>query len=59
MDSIDKAGRRWDSKEFKRAAIAACQVPGVSLAAVALEKRINANVSSRPSRQRPRQGLSR
>ena len=42
MHSIDKAGRRWHSKEFKQAAIAACQAPGVSLASVALEKRINA-----------------
>ena len=47
MHSIDKAGRRWHSKEFKRAAIAACQAPGVSLASVALEKRINANLLRR------------
>ena len=47
MHSIDKAGRRWHSKEFKQAAIAACQVPGVSLAAVALERRINANLLRR------------
>ena len=47
MHSIDKAGRRWHSKEFKQAAIAACQGPGVSLASVALEKRINANLLRR------------
>jgi transposase len=47
MHSIDKAGRRWHSKEFKQAAIAACQAPGVSLASVALEKRINANLLRR------------
>ena len=47
MHSIDKAGRRWHSKEFKRAAIAACQAPGVSLASVALEMRINANLLRR------------
>lgn len=47
MHSIDKAGRRLHSKEFKRAAIAAYQVSGVSLASVALEKRINANLPRR------------
>ena len=47
MHSIDKAGRRWHSKEFKQAAIAACQAAGVSLASVALEKRINANLLRR------------
>ena len=47
MHSIDKAGRRWHSKEFKREAVLACRVPGVSLAAVALEKRINANLLRR------------
>ena len=47
MHSIDKAGRRWHSKDFKREAILACRVPGVSLAAVALEKRINANLLRR------------
>lgn len=31
MHSIDKAGRRWHSKDFKRAAIEACQDPSVSL----------------------------
>ena len=47
MHSIDKAGRRWHSKEFKREAVLACRAPGVSLAAVALEKRINANLLRR------------
>ena len=47
MHSIDKAGRRWHSKEFKREAILACRAPGVSLAAVALDKRINANLLRR------------
>ena len=47
MHSIDKAGRRWHSKEFKHAAVAACRAPGVSLAAVALERRINANLLRR------------
>ena len=44
MHSIDKAGRRWHTKEFKQAAVATCREPGVSLASVALEKRINANL---------------
>lgn len=47
MHSIDKAGRRWHSKDFKRLAIAACKVSGVSLASVALAKRINANLLRR------------
>ena len=47
MHSIDKAGRRWHTKEFKQAAVAACRAPGVSLASVALEKRINANLLRR------------
>jgi transposase-like protein len=47
MHSIDRAGRRWHSKDFKREAILACRAPGVSLAAVALEKRINANLLRR------------
>ena len=47
MHSIDKAGRRWHSKEFKQAAIAACRAPGVSLASVALDRRINANLLRR------------
>ena len=47
MHSIDKAGRRWHSKDFKQEAILACRAPGVSLAAVALEKRINANLLRR------------
>ena len=47
MHSIDKAGRRWHSKEFKQAAVAACREPGVSLASVALDRRINANLLRR------------
>ena len=47
MHSIDKAGRRWHSKEFKQSAVAACRAPGVSLASVALERRINANLLRR------------
>jgi len=47
MHSIDKAGRRWHSKEFKQSAVAACREPGVSLASVALDRRINANLLRR------------
>ena len=47
MHSIDKAGRRWHTAEFKRAAVGACKVPGVSVASVALEKRINGNLLRR------------
>ena len=47
MHSIDKAGRRWHSKDFKQEAVLACRAPGVSLAAVALDKRINANLLRR------------
>ena len=44
MYSIDKRGRRWHSKEFKQEAVEACQAPGVSVARVALERQLNANL---------------
>lgn len=59
--------RRRHSDEFKAEAVAAAQVPGVSVSAVALERGINANLLRRwcelagvePNRQRaPRQTLA-
>lgn len=47
MRSIDKPGRRWHSKAFKDEAVAACREPGVSLASVALERQVNANLLRR------------
>jgi transposase len=47
MHSINKPGRRWHPKAFKEAAVAACQEPGVSLASVALERQVNANLLRR------------
>jgi transposase len=47
MRSIDKPGRRWHSKAFKDDAVAACREPGVSLASVALERQVNANLLRR------------
>ena len=47
MHSINKPGRRWHSKTFKEEAVAACREPGVSLASVALERQVNANLLRR------------
>ena len=47
MRSIEKPGRRWHSKGFKDEAVAACREPGVSLASVALERQVNANLLRR------------
>jgi transposase len=47
MRSIDKPGRRWHSKTFKDEAVAACRESGVSLASVALERQVNANLLRR------------
>jgi len=47
MRSIDRPGRRWHSKAFKDEAVAACREPGVSLASVALERQVNANLLRR------------
>jgi transposase-like protein len=47
MYSIDKRGRRWHSKEFKQEAVEACLAPGVSVAWVALERQLNANLLRR------------
>jgi len=47
MHSINKPGRRWHPKAFKEAAVAACREPGVSLASVALERQVNANLLRR------------
>jgi transposase len=40
-------GRRTHSAEFKAQVVAACRTPGVSIAAVALEHRLNANLLRR------------
>ena len=43
----DRRGRRQHSAEFKARVVAACRRPGVSIAAVALEHRLNANLLRR------------
>jgi len=42
-----KRRRRTHSAEFKSQVVAACRTPGVSIAAVALEHRLNANLLRR------------
>ena len=42
-----KRRRRTHSAEFKVKVVAACRTPGVSIAAVALEHRLNANLLRR------------
>ena len=43
----DRRRRRQHSAEFKARVVAACRRPGVSIAAVALEHRLNANLLRR------------
>jgi transposase-like protein len=43
----DRRRRRRHSAEFKARVVAACRKPGVSIAAVALEHRLNANLLRR------------
>jgi transposase len=43
----DRRRRRLHSAEFKAQVVAACRRPGVSIAAVALEHRLNANLLRR------------
>lgn len=43
----DRRRRRRHSAEFKARVVAACRKPGVSMAAVALEHRLNANLLRR------------
>ena len=43
----DRRRRRLHSAEFKARVVAACRRPGVSIAAVALEHRLNANLLRR------------
>ena len=52
MDTSEKSQthrrrRRTHSDEFKAQVVAACRTPGVSIAAVALEHRLNANLLRR------------
>lgn len=52
MDTSENGGRpgrrrRTHSAEFKAQVVAACRTPGVSIAAVALEHRLNANLLRR------------
>ena len=52
MDTSEKGRaprrrRRTHSAEFKAQVVAACRTPGVSIAAVALEHRLNANLLRR------------
>jgi len=47
MEEKKRRRRRQHSEEFKAQAVAACQVPGASLAGVALEWRLNANLLRR------------
>lgn len=47
LGSGDRRRRRRHSDEFKARVIAACRKPGVSIAAVALDHRLNANLLRR------------
>ena len=47
MDAKDRRRRRRHSAVFKAEAVAACQVAGASVAGVALERQINANLLRR------------
>ena len=47
MEENKKRRRRRHPADFKAQAVAACQVPGASLAGVALERRLNANLLRR------------
>lgn len=47
MSAHDRRRRRRHTAAFKAEAIAACQEPGVSLAGVALERQVNANLLRR------------
>lgn len=46
-DGGDRRRRRRHSDEFKARVVAACRKPGVSIAAVALDHRLNANLLRR------------
>jgi transposase-like protein len=46
-ERVERRRRRRHSAEFKAEAIAACRKPGVSIAAAALERSINANLLRR------------
>ena len=41
---VTRSGRRTYARNFKREVVAQCQVPGVSISAIALSHGINANV---------------
>ena len=47
MEEKNKRRRRRHSADFKARAVAACQAPGASLAGVALEWQLNANLLRR------------
>jgi transposase len=47
MDANDRRRRRRHSALFKAEAVAACQVAGASVAGIALERQINANLLRR------------
>jgi transposase len=44
MHPNEKRRRRWHTAAFKAEAIAACREPGASVAAIALERQVNANL---------------
>jgi transposase len=44
MQPREKRRRRRHTAEFKAAAVAACREPGASVAAVALDRKLNANL---------------
>jgi transposase-like protein len=41
---VNRTGRRTYSREYKLEVVEECSAPGVSVAAVALSRRINANL---------------
>ena len=46
-EGMGRARRRRHSDEFKSSVVAQCSVPGISIAAVALQNRLNANLLRR------------
>ena len=46
-EGMGRARRRQHSDEFKSSVVAQCAVPGISIAAVALQNRLNANLLRR------------
>ena len=59
MDCNEKRHRRRHCAVFKAAAVAACGEPGASVAAVALERQVNANLLRRWVKESKAAGLAK